>query len=106
MWFKKGFPFRGLFRKPNLIPLDKVKKNNILWFLEYKEKMEVLWDHTMWNFLDEKHIMNHDALLKKGRADPLTGYINFIPVTGNFWQSYNIFAVISGNPTMPCPIEH
>jgi hypothetical protein len=106
MWFKKRFPFRGSFRKPNLIPLDKFKKNNILRFLEYKQKMEILWDHTMWNFLDEKHIVNHDALPKKGRADPLTGYIDFIPVTGDFRQSYNIFAVISGNPTKPRPIEY
>ena len=74
-WFKKRFPFRGSFRKPNLIPLDKFKKRNILRFLQYKQKMEILSDHTMWNFLDEKHIVNHDVLPKQGRADLLTGYI-------------------------------
>jgi hypothetical protein len=61
----------------------------------------------MWNFLDEKHIVNHNALSKKGRANPLMGYISFIPVTGDFCQSYNIFAIISGNPTTkPHPIEY
>jgi hypothetical protein len=50
--------------------------------------------------------VNHDVLSKKGRANPLTGYINFIPVTGNFRESCNIFAVISGNPTKPRPIEY
>jgi hypothetical protein len=106
MWFKKRFPFRGSFRKPNLIPMDKFKNGNILRFLQYKEKMDLLWDHTKWNFLDEKHIVNHDALPKRGRADPLTGYIDFIPVTGDFRQSYNIFAIISGNPTKPRPIQY
>ena len=105
-WFKRRFPFRGSFRKPNLIPLDKFKNGNILRFLEYKKTMDLLYDHTMWNFLDEKHIVNHDALPKKGRADPLTGYMDFIPVTGDFRQSYNIFAIISANPTKPRPIEY
>jgi hypothetical protein len=60
----------------------------------------------MWNFLDKKHMLYHDALPKKGRANPLTGYINFIPVTCDFCQSYNCFAIISGNPTKPHPIEY
>jgi hypothetical protein len=105
-WFKKRFPFRGSFRKANLIPLDKFKKKNILRFLQYKKKMDLLFDHTKWNFLDEKHIVNKDALSTKGRANPLTGYIDFIPVTGDFRDSYNIFAVISGNPAKPRPVQY
>jgi hypothetical protein len=80
------------------IPLDKFKRRNIVRFLEYNQKIELLCDHTMWNFLDEKHIVSHDALPKKGRADPLTGYIDYIPVTGDFREGYNIFAVVSANP--------
>jgi hypothetical protein len=68
--------------------------------------MDTLWDHTKWNLLDEKHIVNHDALPQKGRMDPLMGYINYIPTIGNFHQSYHIFAIISGNPTKPRPIEY
>jgi hypothetical protein len=52
------------------------------------------------------HILNKDALLTKGRANPLTGYINFIPVTGDFRESYNIFAIISGNPAKPHPVQY
>jgi hypothetical protein len=91
---------------PWFISKAQFKKRTLLRFLKYKEKMDMLWDHTMWNFLDEKHIVNHNALPKKGRADPLTGYIDFIPVTGNFRQSYNIFPIISGNPTKPRPVEY
>jgi hypothetical protein len=105
-WFKKRFPFCGSFRKANLIPLDKFKKRNILRFLQYKKKMDLLFDHTKWNFLDEKHIVNKDALPTKGRANPLTGYIDFIPVTGDFRDSYNIFAIISGNPAKPRPVAY
>jgi hypothetical protein len=105
-WFKKKFPFPGSFRKANLIPLDKFKQRNILRFLQYKKKMDLLWDHTKWNFLDEKHIVNKDAIPTTGRADPLTGYIDFIPVTGDFRESYNIFAIISANPAKPRPVQY
>jgi hypothetical protein len=54
-----------------------------------------------------KHAINKDALPPtKGRANPLTGYINFIPVTGDLWESYNILAIISGNPTKPHPVQY
>jgi hypothetical protein len=35
--------------------------------------MDLLFDHTQYNFLDEKHIVSKDALPMKGRAEPLTG---------------------------------
>jgi hypothetical protein len=69
--------------------------------------MDLLFDHTKWNFLDEKHIVsNKDAIPPKGRANPLTGYVDFIPVTVDFRDSYNVFAVISGNPSKPRPIQY
>jgi hypothetical protein len=42
----------------------------------------------------------------KGRTNSLTGYIDFIPVTGDFRESYNIFAIISGNPAKPRPVAY
>jgi hypothetical protein len=74
-WFKKRFPFRGSFRKANLIPLDKFKWGNIVRFLQLKKKMDLLSDHTHWCFLDKKHIVNKDAILPKGRADPRWGML-------------------------------
>jgi hypothetical protein len=52
------------------------------------------------------HIVNKDVIPPKGRADPLTGYVDYIPVTGNFRESYNIFAIISGNPRKPHPVQY
>jgi hypothetical protein len=84
---KIRFPFCGLLRKANLIPLDKFKKWNILWFLQYTKRWIFLFDHTAkCNFLDKKHIINKDALPTKGRSNPLTRYINFILVTGDFQE--------------------
>jgi hypothetical protein len=37
-WFKRRFPFRGLFRKANLIPMDKFKWGNIFRFLQFKKR--------------------------------------------------------------------
>jgi hypothetical protein len=57
-------------------------------------------------FLDKKHIVNKDAIPSKGRADSLNGYVSYIPFTGDFWERYNIFAVISGNPAKCHPVEY
>jgi hypothetical protein len=49
-----------------------------------QKNTDVLIDHTKWNFLNEKHTIKKDALPRKERANPLTGYINFTPVIGDF----------------------
>ena len=40
------------------------------------------------------------------RADPLTGYLEFIPVSGNFRDAYSLMAIISANPDKPRPINY
>jgi hypothetical protein len=67
--------------------------------------MDLLWDHTQWCFLDEKHIVNKDDIPPKGRANPLMGYVDYILVTGGFREAYNIFAIISGNPAKHRPVQ-
>jgi hypothetical protein len=56
--------------------------------------------------LDEKHIVNSDAAPNKVRANPLTGYIDNIPVSGDFRDAYNLMAVITGNPAKTHPIVY
>ena len=55
-------------------------------------------DHSKYHFLDEKHLVNKDVEPNRVRADPLTGYIPCILVNGDFRDTYNLMAVISGNP--------
>jgi hypothetical protein len=62
--------------------------------MAYRAIMDMFPDYSKWNFLDEKHIVNGDTIPKKVCADPLTGYVDAIPVSGNFWDAHNIFAVV------------
>ncbi len=68
--------------------------------------MEPLPDKTKFHFLDEKHLVNKDVLANKTRADPLTGYMDAILVSGDFREAYNLLAIISGNPSKPSPIHY
>jgi hypothetical protein len=62
-------------------------------------KMDALPRHEMYNFLDEKHLVNKDVVSTKCRANPLTGHMDCIPgVSGNFRETYNLLAIISANP--------
>jgi hypothetical protein len=83
-WFKKRFNYPGNFRKPNLVPLDKFRTENILRYIDFCAIMDKFPDKTIVNFLDEKHIVNFEALPSKIRADPVTGFMDFIPVSGDF----------------------
>jgi hypothetical protein len=46
--------------------------------------MDMFPDHSKWNFLDKKHMVNKDCLPKTIRAGPLTGYVDTIEVSGTF----------------------
>jgi hypothetical protein len=74
--------------------------------IAYHTIMDMFPNHSKWNFLDEKHIVNGDVLSKKEHMDPLTGYINAIPVSGDFHDAHNIFSVVSGSPTKPSSIAY
>ena len=48
-WFKTRFEFRGSLRKPNLIPLDKYKQENVTRFVEFRHLLDLLFDHRKYN---------------------------------------------------------
>ena len=97
------FDNKGNYKKPNLVPLDKFKIENRVRYFEFMEIVSKLRDHTRWKFFDEKHLANKDTLLNKVRANPLTGQVDCIPVSGDFRETYNLLAAITvrtdcGNP--------
>ncbi len=98
LWFKTRFDHKGSFRKPNLVPLDKFRQENVIRFVEFKLKCKLLFDHSRFCFLDEKHLVNSDTVPKKQRRCPLTGRTDFISVSDDFRQTYNMIACISGIP--------
>jgi hypothetical protein len=83
---------------PNLVPLDKFKVGNKARYYEFLAKVNLLSDHGRWIFLDEKHLVNMDAINSKVRANPVTGQVDAIGVSGDFRDAYNLLAVISANP--------
>jgi hypothetical protein len=46
--------------------------------------LDALPHHHMYNFLDEKHLVNKDVIAAKSRVNPLTGHMDCIPVSGDF----------------------
>ena len=59
--------------------------------------LNVVNDHTRFNFLNEKHIVNHNGVELMGRADPLTGMIEGVQVDSNFRDTMTIMACVSVN---------
>jgi hypothetical protein len=53
-------------------------------------------DHSRWNFLDVKHLVNKYTLPDSVRACSLTGRV----------PAYNLFAIISTNPNKPYPVDY
>ena len=49
------------------------------------------------NFLDEKHITNHNGIELKVRMNLLMGQVDGLPVSGNFWEAHSLMACISVN---------
>ena len=103
-FFNNRFPHKGNLCKPNTVPLDKWKPKNLAAFVTFYDSLRKLRNRLVFHFLDEKHIVNKDALGTKVRRDPLTGYIPHIQVSGDFREAYNLFACITANPTKSRPI--
>jgi hypothetical protein len=106
VWFKERYEYAGTYKVPNLVPIDKWLMRNASRVLQYRAIMDRFPDHSKWNFLDEKHVVNKDVLPKKIRADPLTGYVDAVEVSGDFREAHNIFAVVSGSPTKKVSISY
>jgi hypothetical protein len=86
-WFQKRFNHPGNFRKPNHVPLDKFKTKNLLPCIDFCDIIDKFPDKSIFNFLDEKHIVNKDAMASaKIRADPTTGFMDFTPVSGDLFR--------------------
>jgi hypothetical protein len=105
-WFKTRFNHKGSFCKPNLVPLDKFWQENVIRFIEYKLKCQLMFDHSHFCFIDKKHLVDSNSVPKKLRCCPLSGRMDFIAVSGNFRETYNLTACISGNPLKERPLVY
>jgi transposase len=105
-WFEKRFDHSGRYCKPNLVPKDKFKQENIVRYMEFRMVLEQLPNRTKFHWLDEKHLLNRDVEAQRVRADPLSGYIPCIFVNGDFRDAYNLVAIISASPTKERPVAY
>jgi hypothetical protein len=105
-WFKMRFNHKGSFCKPNLVSLDKFWQENVIGFIEYKLKCQLMFDHSPFCFIDKKHLVNADYVPKKLQCCPLSGQMDFIAVSGDFRETYNLIACISGNPHKERPLVY
>jgi hypothetical protein len=105
-FFLKRFDHAGKFKKAILIPLDKFKVGNQARYFEFMFKVKRLQDHTRWVFFDEKHLVNKDTLPGKVRANPLTGHVDAIGVSGDFREAFNLIAAISCNVVKSRPMVY
>ena len=90
----KGFLFKGTLCKPNKIPYDKFRPQNLakadeyLFFLSlfYREKIK---------FCDHKHAKTETLYNRKARKDPLTGLVPPVLTYSDFRNTYSIFGITS-----------
>jgi hypothetical protein len=63
-------------------------------------------DHSPWSFLDWNYLVNKETLLNRSRACPLTGQVPAIPVSGDFRETYDLFAIILTDLDKPYKINY
>ena len=97
-WWLTRFDFPAAFRKSSMIPMDKFTATNWFRYYEYRMIVTKINNNLRFNFIDEKHITNHNGIDLKVRRNPLTGKIDGIPVSGNFREACSLVACISVNP--------
>jgi hypothetical protein len=65
VWFRERYNYAGTYKVPNLVPMDKWRLRNAKRVMAYRAIMDMFPDHSKWNFLDKKHVMNKDLLPRK-----------------------------------------
>ena len=88
-FFLKGFPIKGSLRKPDLIPRDKFKPENVAQYFEYINFIRQI-DPRRLKFGDEKLLKGAEVYCKKGRRHVLTGETPQFLVNGDFRNTYAI----------------
>lgn len=93
-FFNKGFPHKGSLQKPNLVPYDKFRPENVAKAAEYLYAISKVSPWRL-KFTDAKHYCGSDLFLRKNRADPLTGEVPPTPTDSDFRNTYNVFGFMS-----------
>jgi hypothetical protein len=88
-FFLKSLPFRGSMVKPNLVPLDKFRPENVANMIEFvnfivtERPRNIKWG-------DEKNLKGQELYCRKVRRNPLTGEIPSVTTDPDFRNTHNI----------------
>ena len=88
-FFLNAFPIRGSLRKPDMIPRDKFKPDNVMKWFEYAAMIKEI-DPRRLKFGDEKLLKGAEVYCRKGRRNVLTGETPTFMVNGDFRNTYSI----------------
>jgi hypothetical protein len=102
-WFNHAFDIKGGLRKPDLVPMDKFKPENIARTYDYIYRISQV-DPVRLKFTDEKHLKGRELYNKKVRRCLLTGRVEAIPVDSDWRNTYNIVG-FCGIDERPCPMD-
>ena len=97
-WWLERFEYKAKFKKASMIPLDKFTSANWFRYFEYRMTVDFIGDNLRFNFVDEKHVVNHNGVETRVRADPFSGKVDALMVGGNFRDTRSLVATISVNP--------
>ena len=97
-FFKHIGPYKGTFRKLNMVPIDKFKPQNIQTYADYLNFISSIPPHLL-HFADEKSLKGSELYSRKGGADPETGRVDDLVVNSDFRNSYCIMGMMTINVT-------
>jgi hypothetical protein len=93
-WFTKAFPIAGNLRKPNLIPKDKFKPENLARAKQYISIVLKICPRRL-KFGDEKLLKGTEIFCRSVRRDVLTGEVPDILVESDFRNTYTLIGFCS-----------
>ena len=97
-FFRHAFPHRGGLCRPNLVPFDKFRPDNIEKALDYLSVISKIAPERI-KFGDEKHLKGDEIFNRKVRRNPITGQVPEMLVTPDFRNRYNLTGFCSINPS-------
>lgn len=100
-FFLKGFSIKGSLRKPNHIPRDKFKPENVERYFQYVDFVQQVGDRRRLKFGDEKLLKGSEVYCKKGRRNVITGEMPEQIVNSDFRNTYAIIGFCGIDPDTP-----
>ena len=88
-FFDHGFRIKGNLCKPNLVPYDKFRPENLDEVLEYLQ-IVAIFDRSKLKFGDKKHIKCAELWCQKTRRNVFSGIVPPITTHSDFRNTYTI----------------